>query len=100
FGSDCFMIHVLIERHIAEGMLSTYEENSRTALQHTYVVPGFIAGEPFTDTHDPHHRFLLCKWRSAEDWQNWYISQDRQDLMNMIVPILVQPEKITLLQHQ
>ena len=94
------MIHVMIERNIAEGMLSTYEENSRMALQRTYVVPGFIAGEAFTDTHDPHHRFLLCKWRSLEDWQKWNTSEDRQELMNLIAPILLQQEKVTLLQHQ
>ncbi len=94
------MIHILIERQIADGMLSTYEENSRKALQYTYIVPGFIAGEAFTDTHDTHHRLLLCKWRSLEDWQKWYASEDRQNLMNLIAPILLQPEKITLLQHQ
>lgn len=94
------MIHVMIERHIAEDMVPTYEENSRTALHRTYIVPGFIAGEAFIDTQDTHHRFLLCKWRSVEDWHHWQVSDERQELMNLIAPILIQPEKITLLGHQ
>ena len=93
------MIHVLIERHIAEGMISTYEVNSREALRHTYSVPGFIAGEALTDFHDDHHQLLFCKWRSLDDWQNWYNSDERHQLMNLIAPILQQPEKITLLHH-
>lgn len=93
------MIHVLIERCIADDMVSTYETNAQHALHRTYVAPGFIAGEAFFDAHEPNHRFLLCKWRSSRDWQRWYHSQERQELMNMIAPILQEPEKITVLKN-
>jgi heme-degrading monooxygenase HmoA len=93
------MIQVLIERYIADDMLSTYEENAKHALHRTYVAPGFIAGETLVDINAPNHRFLLCKWRSLRDWRRWYQSDDRQELMNKIAPVLQEPEKITVLEN-
>lgn len=89
------MFHVLIERHIAKGMLSTYEKNSRSALTQIGLQRGFMSGETFIDDLDENHRFLLCKWRNKDDWERWYHSTQRMELMNGIVPILSYPEKIT-----
>lgn len=93
------MIHVLIERQIAEGMLSTYEQLLKTALQRTFVVHGFISGESFHDATDENHRFLLCKWRTAQDWQRWYSSTERKSLISTMTPILSTEEKITVLEQ-
>ena len=93
------MIHVLIERHIAEDMLEIYEHNARDALHRTYTAPGFISGETFADVQTPNHRFLLCKWRTMADWQRWFQSEERQDLMNKIAPTLQEPERICLLEN-
>lgn len=91
------MIHVLIERHIVDGMLSTYEENTRSALQTTYIVPGFISGETFSNSRDPHHRFVLCKWSTINDWNNWVKSEKRKKVLDMIRPTLKHGERITVL---
>ncbi|BCD98462.1 antibiotic biosynthesis monooxygenase family protein [Marinagarivorans cellulosilyticus] len=91
------MIYVLIERRIAEGMATTYDESARDMLQQTYAVPGFISGEAYEDMADNNHRFLLCKWRTSRDWQKWLHSAERAELINRFAPILQEPEKITLL---
>ena len=93
------MIHVLIERHIADGQLSTYELLCKKALQQSYIEHGFISGEVFYDKNDPHHQFVFCKWRSEHDWNRWYKSKDRLEIMNSISPILVQPERISVLEN-
>ncbi len=93
------MIHVLIERHIVDGMLSTYEESTRSALQTTYIVPGFISGETFFDANDAHHRFVLCKWNTVNDWNNWVTSEKRKKVLDMIRPTLKQGEKVTVLNN-
>lgn len=93
------MVHVLIEREIAKGMVSTYEQQLRNALQQSYVVHGFISGEAFTDIKDEHHRFLLCKWRSIQDWNRWCHSDERAALMNTIRPILVREETVSVLEN-
>lgn len=93
------MIHVLIERRIADGMLSTYEELARKAMQRTYKATGFLSAEGLIDTYDPNHRFILCKWRSELDWQRWSTSAERQEFTNQIAAILEEPERVTILQH-
>lgn len=93
------MIHVLIERHIAEGMLSTYEALSRSGLQQTYAVAGFISGETFANVADDNHRFVLGKWKTRKDWLRWYQSAERMEIMNKINPALTGPEKILVLAN-
>jgi len=93
------MIYVLVERHIADGMQSTYELVSRNALAAAHRAPGFISGETLTDIQRPNHRYLLSKWRSLHDWKNWYYSDSRHEAMNQLNPTLADFEKITLL-HQ
>lgn len=93
------MIRVLIERHIAETLESAYEERSRGILQQAVTAPGFISGETLFDAADPNHRLTLSNWRSAADWDRWYHSDDRKDLMNEILPMMDQDEKITILEQ-
>ena len=93
------MIHVLIERQIADGMLSTYELLCKKALHRSYIEQGFISGEVFFDTKDNHHQFLLCKWRTEHDWNRWFHSDERLEIMNAISPVLTQPERISILSH-
>ena len=93
------MIHVLIERHIAEGMLTTYEALSRSGLQQTYTVHGFISGETFANVDDDHHRFVLGKWKTKRDWNRWYQSTERMEIMNKINPVLTGSEKILILEN-
>lgn len=93
------MIHVLIERRIADGMTSTYEELAKNALHRCYTAKGFISGEAFTDVHANDRRFLLCKWRTELDWRRWQASEEREALINQIAPILEEPEKVTVLKN-
>ena len=93
------MIHVLIERQVAEGMSSNYEQVLKTALQQSYVTHGFISGESYSDLDKPNNRYLLCKWRSLQDWQRWARSDERQSLMRLMKPLLTGEEKVTVLQH-
>jgi quinol monooxygenase YgiN len=93
------MVHVLIEREIARGMVTTYEALLREALQQTYVAEGFISGETFSDILDEHHRFVLCKWRSIQDWNRWLHGDGRGQFMAKVRPILNSDEKISVLEQ-
>ncbi len=93
------MIRVLIERHIAESLESAYEARSRRVLRQALDAPGFISGETLVDAHDPNHRLTLCSWRSIADWERWYHSPARTELMTELKPMMDQEEKITVLQH-
>lgn len=93
------MVHVLIEREIARGMVSTYETLLREALQQTYTAEGFISGECFSDILDEHHRFVLCKWRTIQDWNRWQHGENRNQFLAKIRPILNTDEKISVLEN-
>ncbi|WP_417500630.1 antibiotic biosynthesis monooxygenase family protein [Marinobacter sp.] len=91
------MIRVLIERHIAESLETAYEERSRKVLQRAVAAPGFISGETLVDSNDPNHRITLANWRSEADWNRWYQSNDRRDLMAELIPMMDKNEAITVL---
>lgn len=93
------MIHVLIERLIAQDMTETYEFAARSTLQQAFQAPGFIRGETFSDIENPMRRFVLCKFRTIRDWQTWAESNARKEMMNHINPTLAEPEKVTLLEN-
>ena len=93
------MIRVIIERHIAETLESPYEDRSRRILKNAISAPGFISGETLVDAFDPNHRLTLCNWRSIADWDRWYQSAERKELMNELSPLLDQDEKITVLEQ-
>lgn len=93
------MIRVLIERHIAETLEPYYEERSRQLLQSAVTAPGFISGETLVDMNDPNHRMTLCNWRSAADWDHWYHSEERQRMLDELVALMDQGEKVTILEQ-
>lgn len=93
------MIRVLIERHIAESLEEAYEQRARLVLQQAVAAPGFISGETLVDSHDPNHRITLANWRSEADWDRWYQSPERRDLMAELVPMMDKEEAITVLQQ-
>ncbi|HBM49642.1 MULTISPECIES: antibiotic biosynthesis monooxygenase family protein [unclassified Marinobacter] len=93
------MIRVLIERHIAETLETAYEERSRLVLQQAVGAPGFISGETLVDSHDPNHRITLANWRSEADWQRWFHSETRKNLMAELIPMMDQDEAITVLEQ-
>lgn len=93
------MIQVLIERRIADGMDSTYEREARKVIQQTYQARGFICGETFHDIKRPNRRFVMSKWRSIQDWQAWKNSDKRRAIIDLLNPILDEPERVTVMQH-
>ena len=93
------MIHVLIERLIADDMEATYEQAARSTLHQAFSAPGFIRGESFSDVDNPMHKFVMCKFRTARDWHQWAESEARHHMMNLINPTLAEPEKVTLLEN-
>ena len=93
------MIRVLIERHIAETLESAYEDRARKVLQQAVSAPGFISGETLVDCRAPNHRMTLANWRSEADWDRWYRSPERRELMAELPPMMDRDEAITVLQH-
>lgn len=93
------MITIIIERHIAQDMDSTYEGFAKQIIQATVSAPGFISGESLRGLDEPSARYIVVKMKSKQDWQRWLTSKERRELVGMLSALLTMPEKITLLTH-
>ena len=91
------MITVIIERHIAPDMASTYENFAKQIIEATVSAPGFVSGESLRGLDDPNARYIIVKMKDKSNWQQWLLSKQRRDLVTLVSPLLTTPEKITLL---
>ena len=92
------MIRVLIERFFAEGMDEELRNAEMDARQQAMHIPGYISGETLRNQDDPQHNVVISTWRSVEDWNAWHASDARNSVLQRLKPMLVQPEKITVLE--
>jgi len=91
------MIKVIIERKIAADMESTYESAIKNTLRAILEAPGYISGANYRDANNDNHRVIITNWVSLEAWQQWKKSDERQNVIAAIQPILEEQEKITVL---
>ena len=92
------MIRVLIERNIAEGLEHYYDCTIKRTVSTVVRAPGCISGESLKDANNTKRRIVMSKWSSKEDWDNWFRSQERRNVIREITPMLEGREKITMLE--
>jgi len=92
------MIRVLIERNIAEGLEHFYDCTIKRTVSAVIRAPGCISGESLVDTNNSNRRFVMSKWNSKLDWDNWFHSVERKNVVSEITPMLEGREKITMLE--
>ena len=93
------MITVIIERHIAPDMKSTYDNFAKKIIQATVSASGFISGESLCGLNDGNARYIIVKMKNEQNWLEWLHSKERRELLSLVSPTLTVPEKITLLTH-
>ncbi|AKE51245.1 antibiotic biosynthesis monooxygenase family protein [Kangiella geojedonensis] len=92
------MIRIIIERNILDGKLDDYHALIRQAKNKASNMPGFLSGEIFHVKDDKHQVIVMSCWDSFETWEVWAESEDRQDLLDEMRPLLKNDEKIMVLQ--
>ncbi len=92
------MIRVLIERNIAEGLEHYYDRTIKRTVSTVVQAPGCISGESLKDTNNCNRRIVMSKWESKEDWDQWFRSDARRQVISEITPMLEGTEKITMLE--
>ncbi|WP_421863908.1 antibiotic biosynthesis monooxygenase family protein [Motiliproteus sp.] len=93
------MIKVMIERFIAEDLADHYQQRASSTLQTAMSTPGFISGESLKSVSNPNHRIIFANYRNLQDWENWYHSEARKEIMEQLKPMLLEDEKITIMTH-
>ena len=77
-----------------------YDKAARETLQLAMQAHGFISGEALQNALDPNHRLVIATYRTLQDWQRWASSEERQEMMAMLNPMLESEEKITIFEHK
>jgi heme-degrading monooxygenase HmoA len=92
------MIKVIIERVVAEGLESHYENAIGNLLNVMTNAPGYVSGESLIGVHEPNHYVVIARWSTESAWMNWFYSEERKHVLLVIAPFLQTDEKCTLLK--
>ncbi len=93
------MIKVFINRKVPAELESQYTAIAKETLQASMRSRGFIKGEVMHDINDPEHRLVIATYSTLADWQHWFQSQERLELMNKLRPMLERDELIKIYEH-
>ncbi|MCP4471364.1 MAG: antibiotic biosynthesis monooxygenase [Gammaproteobacteria bacterium] len=93
------MIRVIIEREIAEGLEEFYESAIADLLGVMANAGGYQSDESLVDFHRPNHYVVVTRWVDEAAWNRWYGSSERQELLDVIRPFLLDQEKFTVLRQ-
>ena len=81
-------IKVLITRSVppdkARDMLQLFREMRSLAT----AQPGYISGETLKSNDRPDVFLVVSTWESAEDWERWMLSKERQAIQAQIDALL------------
>lgn len=92
------MVRIIIERNILDGKLDDYHALIRQAKNKASNLPGFLSGEIFHVKDNPYQVIVMSCWDSYDTWEVWAESEERQDLLDHMRPLLDADEKIMVLQ--
>ncbi|PXF64043.1 antibiotic biosynthesis monooxygenase family protein [Kangiella spongicola] len=92
------MVRIIIERNILDGKLDDYHALIRQAKNKASNLPGFLSGEIFHVKDQPRQVIVMSCWDSFETWEVWAESEERQDLLDAMRPLLDSDEKVMVLE--
>ncbi|MFO8033188.1 MAG: antibiotic biosynthesis monooxygenase [Desulfohalobiaceae bacterium] len=82
------MVKAFIKRRVpqdkARDMIPLFRKMRSMAMEQ----PGYISGETLKNYNDPEEYLVISVWQSAEDWQRWLESRERQQIQNQIDELL------------
>ncbi|MBS9405154.1 antibiotic biosynthesis monooxygenase [Halomonas sp. TRM85114] len=90
------MIKIIIERRIMPGLEEEYEAAAREAMHQSLGVRGFIGGESLVESGRVDRRLMITKWRDLRAWKEWYTSEERSRVMQRLLPLLTEDERIRI----
>jgi quinol monooxygenase YgiN len=92
------MIRVMIERWLRPGQEDHFRKAMWELRRGAVHRNGYISGETLRDRDDPLHWVVLSTWLSFADWDAWAVSQERDEGIERIAPLLAKPIRVTILE--
>ncbi|MBI5015222.1 MAG: antibiotic biosynthesis monooxygenase [Deltaproteobacteria bacterium] len=92
------MVRVLIDRKVLEDRISDYQLAVRGVRIRAMDYPGYVSGETLCDADDPRRYVTISTWSNRAAWLAWAASDTRRELMEKLAPLLMQTERVTVLE--
>jgi heme-degrading monooxygenase HmoA len=81
-------VKILIKRAIphdkAKKMIPLFRNMRQMAMKQT----GYISGETMRNYNNPEEFLVISTWQSADEWENWLKSKERQEIQTEIDSLL------------
>lgn len=78
------LIKRTVPRDKARNMLHLFMEMRTLAT----AQPGYISGETMKSIDDPDVYLIISMWESADDWEKWLMSKERQVIQKKMDALL------------
>ena len=88
------VVKVLIKRHFKPEHLDAASKILIRARYEAMKMEGYIASETWRGLHDPSWIIVVSMWQSPEDWNRWYASSKRGELMTELATVMSEAERI------
>jgi len=92
-------VKILIKRHVPEGDHPKLTELLHEMRSLTLKQPGYISGQTLQRVDDPTECIVDSNWRSAEDWNNWFRSLERNTVQAEIDELLGQTTEYAVYEY-
>ncbi len=93
------MVRVVIERRVKEGAEIEFSKITAKLRVEAMKQPGFVTSETWVEKDDHLISVVISTWLSADLWEAWATSLERQAITRELEPLLSCPARITVLRH-
>ena len=90
------MIRVIIERYFRPDKDAELGELLLELRSKAIQQTGYVSGETLRSLIDPSLWLVISSWLDEDSWGAWENSQERQEIINKVEPLLVEPERVSI----
>lgn len=81
-----------VQIHIRRTVTDSFVDDLTSLLQKMrrvcIVQPGYVSGQTLKRIDRPGEQLVISTWSSLEDWENWFNSNERQEIQVQIDTLL------------
>ncbi len=90
------MVKVILERRCKPDKETELEGLLVELRSNAIKQRGYVSGETLISTEDPSLWLVLSTWLDVNLWKAWEASTERQEMIKMIEPLLINPEQASI----
>lgn len=77
-------VHVVIKRKFKMNQPDTLIPLLAELTDRAKQQPGYISSATLQSMEDPENYLVISLWDTEEDWQKWFMSEERRDLQGKV----------------